>query len=147
MVFDLMNNTIDFRSVPDELWVQIEPLLSQFCRTKSGGSKPNPQRFILAGILYKCRTGCQWAMIPRCYGSKSSIHEHFQRWTRAGIFDELFRIILKDYAEHFGLDPEWQAMDGTLIQSPVRNKKISIRRAWTKSNRPRKNRKQTSPPR
>lgn len=28
---------------------------------KSGGSPPLPQRTILAGILYKCRSGCQWA--------------------------------------------------------------------------------------
>ena len=60
----------DFRDVPDELWERIEPLLAPFKRKRSGGSKPLAQRTVLAGILYKCRTGCQWAMLPACYGSK-----------------------------------------------------------------------------
>ena len=74
----------DFRDVPDELWERIEPLLAPFKRKRSGGSKPLAQRTVLAGILYKCRTGCQWAMLPACYGSKSTVHEHFQRWNKAG---------------------------------------------------------------
>ena len=53
----------DFRDVPDELWERIEPLLAPFKRKRSGGSKPLAQRTVLAGILYKCRTGCQWAML------------------------------------------------------------------------------------
>ena len=79
----------DFRDVPDELWERIEPLLAPFKRKRSGGSKPLAQRTVLAGILYKCRTGCQWAMLPACYGSKSSVHEHFQRWNKAGIMAEI----------------------------------------------------------
>ena len=89
----------DFRDVPDELWERIEPLLAPFKRKRSGGSKPLAQRTVLAGILYKCRTGCQWAMLPACYGSKSSVHEHFQRWNKAGIMAEIFRILLAEYGE------------------------------------------------
>ena len=54
---------------------------------------------ILAGILYKCRSGCQWAMLPACYGSKSTVHEHFQRWSKAGVMTEIFRILLAEYGE------------------------------------------------
>ena len=71
----------DFRDVPDELWERIEPLLASFKR--NGSSRPLPQRTVLAGILYKCRSGCQWAMLPACYGSKSTVHEHFPgSWQR-----------------------------------------------------------------
>ena len=80
---------------------------------------------VLAGILYKCRTGCQWAMLPACYGSKSSVHEHFQRWNKAGIMAEIFRILLAEYGEKVGVDAQWQAMDGTLLQAPTRSQKIS----------------------
>ena len=99
----------DFRDVPDELWERIEPLLAPFKRKRSGGSKPLAQRTVLAGILYKCRTGCQWAMLPACYGSKSSVHEHFQRWNKAGIMAEIFRILLAEYGEKVGVDAQWQA--------------------------------------
>ena len=103
----------DFRDVPDELWERIEPLLAPFKRKRSGGSKPLAQRTVLAGILYKCRTGCQWAMLPACYGSKSSVHEHFQRWNKAGIMAEIFRILLAEYGEKVGVD------------APTRSQKIS----------------------
>lgn len=76
------------------------------------------QRTVLAGILYKCRTGCQWAMLPACYGSKSTVHEHFQRWNKAGIMAEIFRILLAEYGEKVGRRRPWQAMDGTLLQAP-----------------------------
>lgn len=68
----------------------IEPLLAPFKRKRNGGSRPLPQRTVLAGILYKCRSGCQCPMLPACYGSKSTVHEHFQRWSKAGVMAEIF---------------------------------------------------------
>ena len=106
--------------VSDELWERIEPLLEPFKRTRSGGSKPLAFRVIFNGILYLLKTGCQWEMIPKCYGSKSTIHEHFQKWVRAGIFDEIFRLNLLEYDELRGIEWEWQSMDGSLIQAPTR---------------------------
>lgn len=114
----------DFRDIPDELWKRIESFLLR-SNEKSDGSKLSSQRTVLAGILYKCRTGCQWAMLPACYGSKSSVHEHFQRWNKAGIMAEIFRILLAEYGEKVGVDAQWQAMDGTLLQAPTRSQKIS----------------------
>ena len=119
-----MKQTV-FRDVPDELWDRLEPLLAPFKRKRSGGSKPLAQRTVLAGILYKCRTGCQWAMLPARYGSKSSVHEHFQRWNKAGIMAEIFRILLAEYGEKVGVDAQWQAMGGTLLQAPTRSQKTS----------------------
>lgn len=116
---------IDFRDVPDELWERVEPLLETFKRKRSGGSPPLPQRTILAGILYKCRSGCQWAMLPACYGAKSTVHEHFQRWSKAGVMMEIFRILLAEYEKQVGIDTEWQSMDGSLLQAPTRSQKIS----------------------
>ena len=62
-------------------------------------------------------------MIPDYYGSKSTIHEHFQRWVRSGIFDEIMRIYLLKYDDSNGLGLQWQSMDGSIIQAPVRAEK------------------------
>ena len=62
---------------------------------------------------------------PPAYGSKSTVHEHFQRWNKAGIMAEIFRILLAEYGEKVGVDAQWQAMDGTLLQAPTRSQKIS----------------------
>jgi putative transposase len=109
-----------FKTISDELWERFEPLLEPYKRTRSGDSKPTPFRNILNGILFQLKTGCQWDMIPNCYGSKSSIHEHFQRWVSGGVFNEVFRLNLVEYDEIKGIEWEWQAMDGSLVQAPVR---------------------------
>jgi len=111
-----------FKEIPDELWEKFEPILEPLKRTKSGGSNPLPFRTILNGIFYFLKTGCQWDMIPRCYGSKSTIHEHFQRWAAAGVFDKIFRICLEEYEEYKEIAWQWQSMDGSLIQAPARQK-------------------------
>jgi transposase len=43
-----------------------------------GGRPPTPRRTIFNGISYVLRTGCQWKMLPREYGSVSTADEHFQ---------------------------------------------------------------------
>ena len=64
-------------------------------------------------------------MIPKHYGSKSALHEHYQRWVHAGIFEEILRIIASEYQTSVGFDFEWQSMDGSLIPAPARKKKTN----------------------
>ena len=107
-----------FKEVPDDLWQRIAPLLLPFQRKHSGGKPALSQRQILNGILYVLTTGCQWEMLPNCYGSKSAVHEHFQRWRSAGVFDQVFRLCLEYYDALKGIDWEWQSMDGSLLAAP-----------------------------
>lgn len=114
-----------FKEISDKLWERIEPILEPFKRTFPGGSKPIPFRNIMNGIFYLLKTGCQWNMIPRCYGSKSTIHERFQFWVERGVFDKIFQLNLEEYEELKGIGWEWQSIDGSQIQAPVRGKKKS----------------------
>ena len=50
------------------------------------------------------RTGCQWKMLPREYGSGSAAHEHFQKWARAGVFSKLWKLCLLEYDRCKGID-------------------------------------------
>lgn len=109
-----------YPEISDGFWQQVEPLLERFKRKKSGGRPPLDFRVILNGILYLLKTGCQWDCLPPCYGSKSAVHEHFQTWVAAGVFAEIFRLNAVDYDELQGIHWEWQAMDGSLVQAPVR---------------------------
>ena len=103
----------DFGDVPDELWERTEPLLAPFKRKRSGGSEPLSQRTILAEILFKCRNGCQWVMLPACYGSKSSVHEHFQRWNKAVPWRKFFAYSLR----YMGKKSAWMP-NGNLWAAP-----------------------------
>ena len=118
-----MNQT-DFRDVPDELWERIVPLLTPFKRKRSGGSKPPSQRTVLAGILSKCRSGCLWAMLPACYGSKSTVHEHFQCWNNAGAMTEIFRILLAEHEEKSAWTP-----NGKLWTVPCCKRRRALKKA------------------
>ena len=115
-----------YKEISDEFWERVEPFLEKFKRKKSGGSNPLDFRKILNGIFYLLKTGCQWQYIPRCYGSKSTIHEHFQKWVADGVFSEVFRLSVEEYDELIGIDWEWQMMDGFLVQAPVHGQKLCL---------------------
>jgi transposase len=118
-------NAVTFSAIPDALWDRIEPLFSRFKRKRPGGSPQTPFRVLLARMLYRLKTGCQWSMIPKQYGSKTVLHEHYQRWVHDGVFAEILRIIVTEFHDRSGFDFAWQAMDGSLIQAPVRKKEQS----------------------
>lgn len=108
-----------WRDVPDVFWVKIQPVLPP-PRPKRRGRKPLDQRQVLNGMLYVLRTGCQWKLLPREYGSGSSCHRAFQAWVRRGVFRTLWRLCLEEYDELRGVDWRWQSLDSVTIQAPVK---------------------------
>jgi len=115
-----------YQEISDAVWSKVEPLLVPFRRKKSGGSPPVDFRRLLNGMFYLLKTGCQWSQIPAGYGSKSTVHEHFQKWVQAGVFAEIFRLQAEEYQTLHGIEWEWQAMDGTLVQAPVRGQSLCL---------------------
>ena len=118
-----------WRDVSDEVWAKVEPLLPKHVRSPQGGRPPTPHRTIFNGILYVLRTGCQWKMLPREYGSGSAAHEHFQKWTRAGIFSQLWKLCLLEYDRCKGIDWKWQSLDSVTVSAPVKG---GMKRAKTR---------------
>ncbi|WP_242482168.1 IS5 family transposase [Thiocystis violacea] len=115
-----------FQEMSDDFWRQAEPLLEPFKRKHSGGRTPLDFRVILNGIRYLLKTGCQWDCLPVCYGAKSTVHEHFQKWVHAGVLSELFRVMANAYQEQIGLQWTWQSMDGALVQAPVHGQSVCL---------------------
>ena len=56
-----------------------------------------PYRKVIDGIMFVLRTGCQWKMLPKEYGSGSTCHRRFQEWMQLGIFEKLWTRLLKIY--------------------------------------------------
>jgi len=108
------------REIPDDLWNLIEPILPPDKPPGTNGRPRVPNRTVLNGILYVLRTGCQWKMIPRQYGSGSTCHRRFQTWVRAGIFERIWRVCLKHYDDLRGIDWRFQSLDGVIISAPVK---------------------------
>ncbi|HEY5729096.1 MAG TPA: transposase [Anaerolineales bacterium] len=82
---------VDYFQVPDELWQRIEHHFPKPPEPGTRGRPPARARAVLNGIWYVLWTGCQWKAIHRSwFGACSSvIHERFQTWRKAGIFDQV----------------------------------------------------------
>ena len=116
-----------WRDVPDGLWAKIEPLLPPVPSHPQGGRPPLDRRQVLNGILYVLRTGCQWKMLPREYGSGSTGHRYFQAWVRAGVFRKLWRRCLQEYDDLKGVAWRWQSIDSVAVSAPVKGGPPSAR--------------------
>jgi len=56
-----------------------------------GGRPPADKRKMLQGIFWVLDNGAKWQDVPREFGSPATVHRWFQRWTRAGVFEQIMR--------------------------------------------------------
>ncbi len=60
--------------LPDPLWREIEPILSEDAPPKATGRPRADLRRVFDGIIFRMRSGCQWAKVPGAFGAKSTVH-------------------------------------------------------------------------
>jgi transposase len=70
--------------------MRIKLLLPSEKPNKTIGRPVIPFGKVLDGILYILRTGCQWKMLPKEYGSGSTCHRRFREWTVSKAFQRLW---------------------------------------------------------
>jgi transposase len=113
--------------VSDALWELVAPLIpkrkgkpkKQRKRKVGGGRKPLEARRVFTGIVFVLRTGIQWKALPRDYGAASSVHQYFQEWERAGVFEKLWVLGVELYDRQRGIKWAWQSIDGAKIKAPM----------------------------
>ncbi len=54
--------------------------------------------YILGRIFYVCRTGCQWSQLHVCNSSYKTVFHHFNLWSKARIFENMFYEAVKGRA-------------------------------------------------
>src|ERR1700687_2976073 len=69
----------------DEEWALLEPLMPW--RRKSGRVD---DRKGMNGIFYVLRTGMPWRDLPERYGPYTTAYTRFNRWSRRGIWKQIF---------------------------------------------------------
>jgi transposase len=100
--------------VPDDLWVQIQPIIRELDPPKPTGRPRIDARAALDAIIFRLRTGCHWNQMPERFPDDSSVHRTFQRWVRLGLFERIWALLVRECAELGGVDWAWQAADGML---------------------------------
>lgn len=105
--------------LPDELWALILPLLPERPPRSRGGRPRRDDRQCMEGILYVLKTCIPWRALPRCFGPATTLHDRFQEWARAGVFDRLWEQCLLRYDAEVGIQWTWQSMDGVMTKAPL----------------------------
>src|SRR6476469_2662179 len=120
MAYDRVNYLPTIKRIPDQLWNEISLILPSEKPNNAIGRPTIPFRKVLNGILYILRTGCQWKMLPKEYGSGSTCHRRFQQWVKLNIFKKMWTKFLEGYYSKRGIKLMWQALDSISIKSPLR---------------------------
>ena len=87
-------------------WEVIEPLLPQ----KSRGVPRVDDRRVLSGIFWILRTGAPWRDLPGHYGPYTTCYNRFNRWRKAGIWDDLMNGVKKGY------EGDMQMIDSSVVR-------------------------------
>ena len=108
-------------SVSDSEWLVIQEILPPEIYTGKGsqGGRPHSDlRTIFSGLLYWVRTGCQWELIPREYGSKTTLAKYKEKWVMSESCSQLFKTSLELYDDKIGIDWKFQSIDGSIKRAP-----------------------------
>ncbi|WP_370574514.1 transposase [Methanomethylovorans sp.] len=77
---------MEFRELSDEQWKFIKPFLPPQPIT---GRKRADDRKVINGIIFVLITGCRWADMPQCYGSRATAWRRLKWWSEEGIWYEI----------------------------------------------------------
>jgi putative transposase len=109
--------------IPDRLWDRVERLLPPPKPKKKSGRPRMDDRLAMNAIFYVLRTGCQWKALPKSLGAGSTVHDRFQEWRDAGVFQRLWKQGLTEYDAKKGLEWRWQTIDTAMTKAPLGGKK------------------------
>jgi putative transposase len=119
VAYDRVKYLPTVKRIPDELWDEIRMILPPEKPINTIGRPVVSFRKVLEGILYVLRTGCQWKMLPKEYGSGSTCHRTFQQWSLSEIFKKLWTRLLRAYDGIVGIQWHWQSLDSVSVTIPL----------------------------
>ena len=62
-------------------------------------------------ILWVLKTGAPWRDVPRKYGPWQTVYSRFNRWSKRGVWDEVFQALSRDP------DDESWLIDATIVRA------------------------------
>jgi len=81
-----MSRKQDAYWLTDAEWAAIEPHLP---RGRRGAHRVDDRR-VISGIVHMLRSGARWRDCPPAYGPYTTVYNRFNRWSRQGVWSEIF---------------------------------------------------------
>ena len=107
--------------MPGKLWKLLKKHLPKEPKVRKRGRPRVRNRDVLDGIWHVLWTGCQWKSIEKEWFQVSSsvLHERFQTWQEQGLFEKLFKKMVKYYARACKIGWRWQSVDSMMSPAPL----------------------------
>ncbi|MDR3119662.1 MAG: transposase [Mediterranea sp.] len=83
-----MNKKAYLTDLTDKQWQVIEKIVDGKLRKRK-----HSLRFILNGIFYLVKTGCQWRMLPSNFGPWNTVYYYYRKWKNNGLIEELHEML------------------------------------------------------
>jgi putative transposase len=93
----------------DDQWLRMEPHLAGKATDRGVTAKDN-RRFVEA-VLWIVRTSSPWRDLPPVFGNWNSVFRRFSRWSRDGVWWNLFKALADDP------DFEYVIIDSTIVRA------------------------------
>lgn len=93
------------RTLDDRQWGKIEAFLKA---DRTVGEPGRDDRSFIEAVLWWRRTGVPWRDLPEEFGPWKTVFNRFDRWSKNGKWDRLFRVLQTD------VDGEWHSLDSTI---------------------------------
>ena len=81
-------------SLTDLEWEILEPLLPKVLPPKKVTAPTKwSKRYIIDGIFYRLKNGCNWEDLPKDLPPYSSVFYHYNQWRKAGAIEQLMEVL------------------------------------------------------
>lgn len=107
------------RELTDRLWERVRSLLPPLPRHPEGGRPFADDRACFEGIVYVLRNGCRWRALDLLPGVPSGVTcwRRHRDWTKARVWNRVWRIVLDELTAAGKLDPTELALDATFVEA------------------------------
>ena len=87
-------------------WRVLKGLLPIEPENRGRGRRPEQNRSIVNGILWRLRCGTPCRDVPPKYGNWNTIYRRFRRWSEAGVWEEVSVTLAEIMADsgHYSID-------------------------------------------
>ncbi len=72
---------------------------------------------MLSAILWVLRTGAPWRDLPERFGPWSTAWTRFRRWTAAGVWPRVLRVLQREADRDGAVDWRTHFVDGTVVRA------------------------------